>query len=98
MSVEEILDGAHGPALVMEYAPGGALVDRLAHGPLSTAELVLVAEHVLQALEAAHRFGIIHRDIKPHNLLVGAFGQVKVCDFGIAALARGPGIAPRPKR
>lgn len=91
VSVEEILDGDRGPALVMEFAPGGALIDRLADGPMATPQLVLVADHVLQALDAAHRIGIVHRDIKPHNLLVGAFGQVKVCDFGIAALARGPG-------
>ena len=88
--VEEIIEGPIGPCLVMEFAPGGSLMDRLtAAGPLSVPELVLVGQHVSQALSAAHRLGIIHRDIKPHNLLVGAFGQVKVCDFGIAALVRG---------
>ena len=90
--VEEIIEGPIGPCLVMEFAPGGSLMDRLtAAGPLSVPELVLVGQHVSQALSAAHRLGIIHRDIKPHNLLVGAFGQVKVCDFGIAALTRGAG-------
>ena len=90
--VEEIIEGPIGPCLVMEFAPGGTLMDRLtAAGPSSAPELVLIGQHVSQALSAAHRLGIVHRDIKPHNLLVGTFGQVKVCDFGIAALTRGAG-------
>ena len=90
--VEEIIEGPLGPCLVMEFAPGGSLMDRLtAAGSLTAPELVLVGQHVSQALVAAHRLGIVHRDVKPHNLLVGAFGQVKVCDFGIAALTRGAG-------
>lgn len=90
VSVEEIIDGPVGPALVMEYAPGGSLHDRVLHGPLSGPEVVLAGQHVVSALAAAHECGIIHRDVKPHNLLVGAFGQVKVCDFGIAAIVMGP--------
>lgn len=90
VSVEEIIEGPNGPCLVMEYAPGGSLHDRVAGGPLSAPEVVLVGQHVTQALAAAHDQGIIHRDVKPHNLLIGTFGQVKVCDFGIAALLRGP--------
>jgi serine/threonine protein kinase len=90
VSVEEIIDGPVGPALVMEYAPGGSLHDRVLHGPLSGPEVVLAGQHVVSALGAAHECGIIHRDVKPHNLLVGAFGQVKVCDFGIAAIVMGP--------
>lgn len=89
VSVEEIVEGATGPCLVMEYLPGGSLHDRLVHGRLPAAEVVLVGQHVSQALAAAHAAGIVHRDVKPHNLLVGAFGQVKVCDFGIASVARG---------
>lgn len=89
VSVEEIVDGPNGPCLVMEYVPGGSLMDRLAHGPLSGPEAVLVGQQIAQALSAAHQVGLVHRDVKPHNVLVGQFGQVKVCDFGIAALARG---------
>ncbi len=90
VSVEEIIEGPNGPCIVMEYAPGGSLHDRVANGPLPAPEVVLVGQHVTQALAAAHDQGIIHRDVKPHNLLIGTFGQVKVCDFGIAALFRGP--------
>ena len=89
VSVEEIIDGPSGPCLVMEFAPGGSLAQRLQQGgPLPTPELVLIGQHVTQALAAAHDVGIIHRDVKPHNLLIGSFGQVKVCDFGISALVR----------
>ena len=89
VSVEEIIDGRNGPCLVMEFAPGGSLMNRLQDGgALPPPELVLVGQHVSQAMAVAHDLGIVHRDIKPHNLLIGVFGQVKVCDFGIAALTR----------
>ncbi len=89
VSVEEIIDGPNGPCLVMEYAPGGSLMKRLSSGPMAPPEVIMVGQHVTQALVAAHEVGIVHRDVKPHNLLVGAFGQVKVCDFGISAVIRG---------
>ena len=91
VSVEEIVQGPNGPCIVMEYMAGGSLFDRLQHGPLSTAEVVLVGHQVAQALSAAHSVGVIHRDVKPHNILVGGFGQVKIGDFGIAAVIRESG-------
>lgn len=92
VSVEEIFDGPEGPCIVMEYLDGGTLMDRMRHGPMAVPELLLVGEQVSQALGAAHEAGIVHRDVKPHNLLVGSFGQVKVADFGIAALTREAGL------
>ncbi len=90
VSVEEIFDGPSGPCLVMEYLDGGTLIDRVdQRGPLPVAELLLIGQQVTHALVAAHEMGVVHRDIKPQNLLVGSFGQVKVADFGIATLARG---------
>lgn len=86
ISVEEIIDRPDGPCLVMEYAPGGSLQDRVQNGPLPDPDLVLVGQHVASALGAAHELGIIHRDVKPANLVISGFGEVKVCDFGIAAL------------
>jgi serine/threonine protein kinase len=90
IGVIEVLDLPGGPALVMEYAPGGSVGDLLAErtAPRGVGEAVLIAEHAARALVAAHAQGIVHRDIKPHNLLIDAYGQVKLCDFGIASLAR----------
>lgn len=78
------------PGLVMEYAPGGSvaqLLDRRG-ATLALGEVVLVGRQTAEALAAAHAQGIVHRDVKPQNLLIDAFGQVKLCDFGIASLAR----------
>lgn len=86
--VEEVLATASGPALVMEYASGGSLLDHIRqYGSVSTSTVCDVGTQVARLLADAHRLGIIHRDIKPHNILRTAFGGYKVCDFGIAAVA-----------
>jgi tetratricopeptide (TPR) repeat protein len=72
--------------LAMAYVEGGTLRDRLAQGPLEPLEAALLAAQVAEGLGAAHARGIIHRDIKPGNLLLGS-GLVKIADFGIARLA-----------
>ncbi|HEV7526650.1 MAG TPA: serine/threonine-protein kinase [Acidimicrobiia bacterium] len=75
----------HGvPFLVMERLPGRTLADELASGPMDTERALDVAREILAALEAAHDAGIIHRDIKPGNVLLTDDGHVKVSDFGIA--------------
>jgi hypothetical protein len=86
----EVLDLLEGPALVMEYAPGGSVAELMLRRdrPLSVGETVLVGRQTAAALDAAHAQGIVHRDVKPQNLLIDAYGQVKLCDFGIAAMAR----------
>lgn len=70
--------------LVMEYVPGPTLQQRLAGKPLSAGETVAIASQVAAALEHAHSHDVVHRDIKPQNILLGPDGQVKVADFGIA--------------
>jgi serine/threonine-protein kinase len=76
------------PYIVMELVRGEALADRLAReGPLPPQEAARIARQVAEALEEAHRAGIVHRDVKPGNVMLTAAGDVKVMDFGIAAAA-----------
>ena len=71
--------------LVMELVPGRTLRDLIAErGRLSPAQALSVLEPVLLALAAAHRAGLVHRDVKPENVLLGDDGTVKVADFGLA--------------
>ncbi len=70
--------------LVMERLPGPTLADRIAEGPVPPAEVAVIAEDVLAALDAAHAIGLVHRDIKPGNILLTDDGHAKVADFGIA--------------
>ena len=71
--------------IAMEYLPGGTLKDRiLKRGALPPRTAAAVALQIAEALKAAHERDVIHRDIKPHNILITASGDVKVTDFGIA--------------
>jgi eukaryotic-like serine/threonine-protein kinase len=78
--------GAFGrPFLVMEYLDGPSLASVLVDGPMPPAAVLDLVAQVASGLSAAHRAGLVHRDIKPHNLLFSADGNVKITDFGIAA-------------
>jgi serine/threonine-protein kinase len=80
------IDG-DGSFLAMELVEGRTVADLLTkEGPLPVDKALWIAEQVCAALTAAHSAGIIHRDIKPGNLIVSSAGVVKVCDFGIARL------------
>jgi serine/threonine protein kinase len=79
------------PFIVMELLPGRTLADELAGGALSTPEVYDLAVSILGALGAAHRAGIVHRDVKPGNVLRAADGAWKVADFGIAKVAEAAG-------
>jgi len=75
------------PFLVMEYLPGGSLEDVVRRGSRPPGEALKWLEQAAAALDAAHDAGVVHRDVKPANLLVDAGGQVHVADFGIASAA-----------
>jgi eukaryotic-like serine/threonine-protein kinase len=71
------------PCLVMEYVPGGTLADT-ANRPGTAIEVEALAVQLLGALEHIHRAGIVHRDVKPANVLIGGDGRALLTDFGIA--------------
>ena len=75
--------------LVMECLPGRTLADQLMDGPLAPERVHALAVDLLGALHAAHSLGILHRDVKPANVLITADGRPKLADFGIAKMAEG---------
>jgi serine/threonine protein kinase len=88
-------EGVH--YIASEYIEGETLRQRLAHGPLPVAEAVDIALGVASALVAAHEAWIVHRDVKPENIMLRRDRGVKVLDFGVATLAGG-GDATDPLR
>jgi serine/threonine protein kinase len=74
--------------IAMEYVPGGTLKEQIERrGPFGAGVTATVGAQIAEALGAAHERGMIHRDIKPQNVLVSASGDLKVTDFGIARAA-----------
>ncbi|MDR7188104.1 serine/threonine-protein kinase [Microbacterium sp. BE35] len=72
------------PFIVMELVKGRLLKEIIAAGPVPVTDAVRYVDGILEALEYSHRAGVVHRDIKPGNVMVTDAGQVKVMDFGIA--------------
>jgi eukaryotic-like serine/threonine-protein kinase len=72
--------------IVMECVPGESLAARLRSGPLTVKDATSITLQIAEALEEAHEQGVIHRDLKPGNVMVTPKGQVKVLDFGLAKL------------
>ena len=100
--VAQVFDYGHAgpggpPYLVMEFIDGPSLADLLAVDPVEPAFALDVIAQVASGLDAAHEIGLVHRDIKPGNILIGPDGRVKITDFGIAYAAgqtpvTGPGL------
>ncbi|MCX4784875.1 protein kinase [Streptomyces sp. NBC_01221] len=88
VTVHHIVDGGDHPYpwIVMEPVPGASLAERLAEGTLTPVEAAELGRGVLSALRAAHAAGILHRDVKPANVLLRADGSPVLTDFGIAAI------------
>lgn len=75
--------------IAMEYIEGNSLGDVLHQGPLDQFRALQVAREVAEALGAAHEAGVIHRDVKPQNILLDEFDRVRLTDFGVASVLDG---------
>lgn len=85
---EDLLEGKKIYYIVMEYVEGQTLKDLIDdEGKLSNHDIIDYSVQIAQALKSAHASGIIHRDIKPQNILIDKFGLAKVTDFGIARVS-----------
>ena len=88
------IDEAEGQLfLAMAFVDGPTLKEKLAEGPLELDEALRIAAEAAQGLQAAHRTGVIHRDIKSANIMLNAAGRVVITDFGLAHLEGQPGIS-----
>lgn len=94
VTVHDVVDDEGTPCLVMAYVPGVALTDR---SPLAPLEVARIGQQVAGALAAAHEVGVVHRDVKPDNVLLTDDGDAVITDFGISRVLgdgrrTGPGI------
>ena len=85
----------HRPWLAMEYCSGGSLANKVAtQGPLPVADVISIGARLCSALQAAHEAGILHRDVKPQNVLLTSYGEPALAAFGIASVVIEGGTVP----
>jgi eukaryotic-like serine/threonine-protein kinase len=90
LAVHDIGTYESAPYMVCELLEGETLRERMQGGVLSSKKAIEVASQIAQGLAAAHDKGIVHRDLKPENIFLTKDGRVKILDFGLAKIARGP--------
>ena len=90
VTIHDVLDTDSGPVIVMELIEGLALRTVLRTAPIPADLAVQYSVQLLEALAAAHANGIVHRDVKPENIMVRSDGYIKVLDFGLARQVNDP--------
>ncbi|HEX2272697.1 MAG TPA: serine/threonine-protein kinase, partial [Acidimicrobiales bacterium] len=91
VTIYDVVEDADAPVIIMELVDSPTLAELVRrHGPLPPQRAAAVGSEVLDALVAAHAEGIIHRDVKPANVMVPERGRVRLSDFGVAALLDDP--------
>ena len=95
VQVEELVIADAGPVIVMEYMDAGSVAKLVESTSPPVERIGYIGTCLASALAAAHAAGIVHRDVKPHNALMNSYGQVKLCDFGIAAVVRSTEVRTR---
>lgn len=89
VNIHALRKSEFGMLIVMEYVDGGTLADLIDEGPIPWERALPIIRQMLQAFEQAHGVGVIHRDIKPRNIMLSRAGTVKVTDFGLAKVNQG---------
>ena len=87
VAVYDIASDDEGVLIVMEYVEGRTLREEIADGPLPPERAIAILRGIAGALDYAHQNGVVHRDVKPANVLVRGDGEVKLADLGIASAA-----------
>ena len=92
-NIVEVLDTCEyegTPFMVFDFIPAGSLADQMAMEPLTSAEAMAILNGIARGLDHAHKHGIIHRDVKPANILLNTSGAPVIADFGLARLLEQP--------
>jgi serine/threonine protein kinase/tetratricopeptide (TPR) repeat protein len=91
--IHEIIEQDQGADyLILEYVPGQTLAERIAREPLKLEQAITIGQQIAEAISAAHKKGVTHRDLKPGNIKITPEGKVKVLDFGLAKVVSGAAL------